>query len=127
MLRDCVLIINCSSLWRAIQTWFIDFNDRNSLSTRLNVVLIITPLVGLYLSNSLRKYSQENEMKKDPSMEFYLNLVHQYPSRLSLFTRFNSLEFFHQYISNQLSSSVFKRILKKSMVICILIKIYSMG
>ena len=66
---------------RAMKQWFSNFNDPNHLSSRLNVLFIIVTLLGLYLSNAFNKYSQINEVMKDPSMESYFELVHRYSGR----------------------------------------------
>ncbi|UJR19355.1 hypothetical protein I4U23_022484 [Adineta vaga] len=63
-----------------IKTWFIGFTDQRRLSTRLNVILIIMSVIGLYFSYAFRKYQQVIEIAKEPTFEIYFDLIHRYPN-----------------------------------------------
>lgn len=115
---------------RAIQTWFMGFNDRRRLSTRLNTLLIGMAIIDLYLSYAFRKYQQVNEIARDPSLELYLNFVHQYPSG-SLYCPCSQASIpynsFYQYFSNQVPSDMLKKFLDLPMAIYTFTKTFGIG
>lgn len=65
----------------SIKIWFLSLCNQANLPSRLNIVLLVTTLITLYLSSSITLQIQDEQVFK-PSFQTYQDLFLRYPTTL---------------------------------------------